>query len=641
MTRAGVTSPSWSGPRPRSPCPVTWSPGAAAAGTLGPPYRRRWPARRCCSTGPGWPPTTGPTGELDAVERPERPIPVRPGQPGRRARDRRRAHRRRGRPRRRRRRTAGPGRRGAAGRGDLGVRPGGQEHRRRTGRDGRLPRAGRAARCVGRPAGRGRCRRRSPSPRTPRRSPPCPAARSAAPTPPCRCDPRRTALVTAGATLGPGAPAGARGGPRRRGDGAPTLAVGRPGAAGARPRPAVAAALPAGLAGWYATSYGAAQARVVAEPSADRVRAAVGAGITGAARVAGRARPPRPAPACSASRSRRPPRWRGGWPGRCPRHDRRRTPAPRVPTAGRCGSRRRLRFGYGTNGFANHRLDDALAVIADLGYDGVALTLDHDHLDPFAPGLARRVAAVGRRLARARPRRGGRDRCPLPARPVAQARADAAARRPRPRRIDFLRRAVAIGADLGAEAVSFWAGVRPGDVAAGRGLGPAGRRLRRRSSRRADRRRRAAGLRTRARACWSRTSPAGAGCATRLGEPAGFGITLDIGHCRCLEPRAGAGLRPRGRRAPGQRADRRHAPGRARAPGVRRRRDRLPAGAGAPWPRSATGVWSRSSCPATRTPRPRWRPARWTSCVPRHARAATADRPHADDAEAQHRRERP
>ncbi len=49
-------------------------------------------------------------------------------------------------------------------------------------------------------------------------------------------------------------------------------------------------------------------------------------------------------------------------------------------------------------------------------------------------------------------------------------------------RVDFLRRAVAVGADLGAEAVSFWAGVRPPDVDAGHGLAPAGRRLRRRSS---------------------------------------------------------------------------------------------------------------------------------------------------------------
>ncbi|MFJ8690180.1 SCO3242 family prenyltransferase [Micromonospora wenchangensis] len=50
------------------------------------------------------------------------------------------------------------------------------------------------------------------------------------------------------------------------------------------PRPlaaTVAAALPVGLAGWYVARYGGAQARVAAEPTAGRVRAAVGAGITG------------------------------------------------------------------------------------------------------------------------------------------------------------------------------------------------------------------------------------------------------------------------------------------------------------------------------------------------------------------------
>ena len=44
----------------------------------------------------------------------------------------------------------------------------------------------------------------------------------------------------------------------------------------------------------------------------------------------------------------------------------------------------RLRFGYGTNGFSNHRLDDCLVILADLGYQGVALTLDPCHLDPAA-----------------------------------------------------------------------------------------------------------------------------------------------------------------------------------------------------------------------------------------------------------------
>ncbi|MGC5319281.1 SCO3242 family prenyltransferase [Micromonospora arida] len=43
----------------------------------------------------------------------------------------------------------------------------------------------------------------------------------------------------------------------------------------------ISALLPAVLAGWYAARYGAAQAAVVRDPSAGRVRAAVGAGITG------------------------------------------------------------------------------------------------------------------------------------------------------------------------------------------------------------------------------------------------------------------------------------------------------------------------------------------------------------------------
>lgn len=58
----------------------------------------------------------------------------------------------------------------------------------------------------------------------------------------------------------------------------------RPRAATQAPRPlvgTVAAALPVGLAGWYVARYGGAQARVAAEPTAGRVRAAVGAGITG------------------------------------------------------------------------------------------------------------------------------------------------------------------------------------------------------------------------------------------------------------------------------------------------------------------------------------------------------------------------
>ncbi|GAA4826251.1 sugar phosphate isomerase/epimerase family protein [Streptomyces ziwulingensis] len=131
----------------------------------------------------------------------------------------------------------------------------------------------------------------------------------------------------------------------------------------------------------------------------------------------------------------------------------------------------RLRYAYNTNGMTSHRLEDALALLADTGYDGVALTVDVAHHDPFAPHLAARTAALACRL----------DRLGLGSTVESGARflldprhkheptlvtADPAGRA---RRLAFLRLCVDIAADLGSEAVSFWAGVpaRGTDTSAG------------------------------------------------------------------------------------------------------------------------------------------------------------------------------
>lgn len=128
-----------------------------------------------------------------------------------------------------------------------------------------------------------------------------------------------------------------------------------------------------------------------------------------------------------------------------------------------------MRFGYGTNGFWDHRIDDALAIIADLGYEGVGLTLDHPHLDPFSLDVKARVKAIGRRL----------DSLGLV--PVIEtgARYLLDPRRKheptlvsdtgRDVRVDLLKRAVRIADDLGAEAVSFWSGILPEGATADQG----------------------------------------------------------------------------------------------------------------------------------------------------------------------------
>lgn len=120
-----------------------------------------------------------------------------------------------------------------------------------------------------------------------------------------------------------------------------------------------------------------------------------------------------------------------------------------------------LRFAYNTNGAANHRLDDALTLIADAGYDGVALTLDIHHLDPFAEDWAREAERVASRLERlglgSVIETGARFLLdPTAKHEPTLVTADAAGRA---RRVGFLKRAVEIGAILKSEAVSFWAGV--------------------------------------------------------------------------------------------------------------------------------------------------------------------------------------
>ncbi|MFC8724085.1 sugar phosphate isomerase/epimerase family protein [Streptomyces bacillaris] len=194
-----------------------------------------------------------------------------------------------------------------------------------------------------------------------------------------------------------------------------------------------------------------------------------------------------------------------------------------------------LHFGYGTNGLTDLRLDDALGLLADLGYAGVGLTLDHMHLDPLAPDLAERTRLVGRRLTslglRVTVETGARyvldprrKHGPSLLDPDPEARAA---------RTDLLVRAVDVAAELGAHAVHCFSGITPPGTAPD----TAWKRLTEAITPVLD-------AADRTGVPLAIEPEPGHLLATLadfhhlrglLGDPPSLGLTLDIGHCQCLE----------------------------------------------------------------------------------------------------------
>ena len=119
-----------------------------------------------------------------------------------------------------------------------------------------------------------------------------------------------------------------------------------------------------------------------------------------------------------------------------------------------------MRLGYNTNGLAFHRWSEALELLADIGYQSVAITLDHHCLDPYAAGLAHeveRMAGLLSRLGLASVIETGA-RFLLNPRVKHEPTLLSPTTDERSQRIDFLKRAVDIACDLGSDAVSFWSG---------------------------------------------------------------------------------------------------------------------------------------------------------------------------------------
>ena len=121
-----------------------------------------------------------------------------------------------------------------------------------------------------------------------------------------------------------------------------------------------------------------------------------------------------------------------------------------------------MKLGYNTNGLAHHRLVDAIELLADEGYESVAITLDAGALDPYdePSSLKRQVKQVRAALDR----RGLARVIETGARYLLNPRTkhDPTLMDPDPERrairVDFLHRAIDLAEAVQAEAVSLWSG---------------------------------------------------------------------------------------------------------------------------------------------------------------------------------------
>jgi sugar phosphate isomerase/epimerase len=119
-------------------------------------------------------------------------------------------------------------------------------------------------------------------------------------------------------------------------------------------------------------------------------------------------------------------------------------------------------LGYNTNGLAHHDPQQALELLAEIGYRSVALTIDHQWLSPFQPDWPRQLeqlAQLLRQLGLACTLETGARFLLDPRRkhwpPLVIEPALAAPRR------ELIRHAMEIAAPLGAKVISIWSGVAP------------------------------------------------------------------------------------------------------------------------------------------------------------------------------------
>jgi L-ribulose-5-phosphate 3-epimerase len=127
-----------------------------------------------------------------------------------------------------------------------------------------------------------------------------------------------------------------------------------------------------------------------------------------------------------------------------------------------------FRLGYNTNGLVHNRLRDSLVLLAEIGYQAVAITPDVGHLDPFHVDLAERraIRELALELDLELVIETGARYLLDPRRKHFPTLLESD-RTARGRRIDFQRSCTDLASEVGAGLVSVWSGRAPDGVVAG------------------------------------------------------------------------------------------------------------------------------------------------------------------------------
>jgi len=123
-------------------------------------------------------------------------------------------------------------------------------------------------------------------------------------------------------------------------------------------------------------------------------------------------------------------------------------------------------LGYNTNGFAHHAPAEAIELLAELGYQAIGLTVDHQWLNPFSADFESQLEEFHRLLRLYRLKSvvetGARYLLNPNVKHEPTLLSDGAENRQR--RVDFLKRCIDIAEYLGSDCVSLWSGVKPDTI---------------------------------------------------------------------------------------------------------------------------------------------------------------------------------